>query len=96
MLSLAFFMFFFLAFTVDDKGKTCKDVTEKGKSFSSQRYNVANRFTFRELCVATQNFKDSNLIGEGGFGCVYKGRLESGKVSFCSCFLQIINLSLGL
>ncbi|KAJ0763963.1 putative protein kinase RLK-Pelle-RLCK-VIIa-1 family [Helianthus annuus] len=52
----------------------------KGKSFSSQRANVAHSFTFRELAVATQNFKDVNLIGEGGFGSVYKGRLESGKV----------------
>ncbi|GJS02913.1 probable serine/threonine-protein kinase PBL21 [Tanacetum coccineum] len=54
--------------------------SKRGKRFSSQRSNVANSFTFRELAVATQNFKDANLIGEGGFGSVYKGRLESGKV----------------
>ncbi|KAI7725068.1 hypothetical protein M8C21_018361 [Ambrosia artemisiifolia] len=52
----------------------------KEKCFSSQRANVAHSFTFRELATATQNFKDANLIGEGGFGSVYKGRLESGKV----------------
>ncbi|KAK9063977.1 hypothetical protein SSX86_017849 [Deinandra increscens subsp. villosa] len=59
-------------------GKVTKSM--KGKKFSSQRANVANSFTFRELATATQNFKDANLIGEGGFGSVYKGRLESGKV----------------
>ncbi|KAL8218379.1 hypothetical protein R6Q57_021752 [Mikania cordata] len=52
----------------------------KGKRFSSQRANVAHSFTFRELATATQNFNNVNLIGEGGFGSVYKGRLESGKV----------------
>lgn len=71
------------------KQNTCDDVTGKlnkvtdsmrENRFSSQRGNVARSFTFRELAVATQNFKDSNLIGEGGFGCVYKGRLESGKI----------------
>nr|GEV10699.1 probable serine/threonine-protein kinase PBL21 [Tanacetum cinerariifolium] len=54
--------------------------SKRGKRFSSQRSNVANSFTFRELAIATQNFKDANLIGEGGFGSVYKGRLKSGKV----------------
>nr|GFC92795.1 probable serine/threonine-protein kinase PBL21 [Tanacetum cinerariifolium] len=54
--------------------------SKRGKRFNSQRSNAANGFTFRELAVATQNFKDANLIGEGGFGRVYKGRLESGKV----------------
>ncbi|PWA58843.1 hypothetical protein CTI12_AA396170 [Artemisia annua] len=53
--------------------------SKRGKRFSSQRSNVAISFTFRELAAATQNFKDANLIGEGGFGSVYKGRLESGK-----------------
>ncbi|KAJ9554630.1 hypothetical protein OSB04_018675 [Centaurea solstitialis] len=59
-------------------GKLADSVREK--RFSSQRGNVARGFTFRELAVATQNFKDANLIGEGGFGSVYKGRLESGEI----------------
>ncbi|RRT46016.1 hypothetical protein B296_00030066, partial [Ensete ventricosum] len=28
----------------------------------------ARSFTFRDLAVATQNFREANLIGEGGFG----------------------------
>lgn len=74
-------------FAVHERGNTCNDVDDgkladsmRDKRFSSQRGNVARGFTFRELAVATQNFKDANLIGEGGFGSVYKGRLESGKI----------------
>ncbi|GJU38340.1 hypothetical protein Tco_1191297 [Tanacetum coccineum] len=44
------------------------------------RSKVANSFAFRELDVVTQNFKDANLIGEGGFESVFKGWLESRKV----------------
>ncbi|KAG6400194.1 hypothetical protein SASPL_137019 [Salvia splendens] len=42
--------------------------------------NAARSFTFKDLALATQNFREANLIGEGGFGSVYKGRLESGLV----------------
>ncbi|KAL5582331.1 hypothetical protein UlMin_014773 [Ulmus minor] len=31
------------------------------------------RFSFNELKSATRNFKPESLLGEGGFGCVYKG-----------------------
>ncbi|KAG6428111.1 hypothetical protein SASPL_112360 [Salvia splendens] len=38
---------------------------------------AAQIFTFRELAAATKNFRPESLLGEGGFGRVYKGRLES-------------------
>ena len=46
---------------------------------------AAQTFTFKELANATKNFRPESLLGEGGFGRVYKGRLEStGQVS-CNC-----------
>ncbi|KAJ9565930.1 hypothetical protein OSB04_001896 [Centaurea solstitialis] len=40
-------------------------------------FNVGHlkRFTFRELQVATGNFSSKNILGQGGFGVVYKGCL---------------------
>ena len=38
---------------------------------------AAHTFTFRELAAAAKNFRADCLLGEGGFGRVYKGRLES-------------------
>ncbi|KAL9226018.1 hypothetical protein vseg_001874 [Gypsophila vaccaria] len=37
-------------------------------------------FTYRELSDATGGFSDENLLGEGGFGCVYKGHLLDGRI----------------
>lgn len=36
----------------------------------------AEVFTFRELASATENFNSELLVGEGGFGRVYKGYLH--------------------
>ncbi|XP_024987514.1 serine/threonine-protein kinase PBS1-like [Cynara cardunculus var. scolymus] len=42
---------------------------------------AAQTFTFRELAAATNNFRPDCFLGEGGFGCVYRGRLQgSGQV----------------
>ncbi|KAJ4868875.1 Protein kinase superfamily protein [Raphanus sativus] len=49
---------------------------------ASQSNNIeAQSFSFRELATATNNFRLENLIGEGGFGRVYKGKLDkTGQV----------------
>ncbi|KAF3331684.1 serine/threonine-protein kinase CDL1 isoform X1 [Carex littledalei] len=44
---------------------------------SGSDHIAAQTFTFRELASATRNFRADFLLGEGGFGRVYKGRLES-------------------
>lgn len=49
----------------------------------------AMSFTFKELAEATRNFREVNLLGEGGFGRVYKGRLDSGQVISLSLCLFI-------
>ncbi|KAF7836763.1 receptor-like protein kinase THESEUS 1 [Senna tora] len=36
-------------------------------------------FTFQEIQRATNNFDQSLVLGEGGFGKVYKGKIENGK-----------------
>ncbi|KAI3463334.1 hypothetical protein Pfo_019997 [Paulownia fortunei] len=36
-------------------------------------------FTYEELALATNNFADTNLLGQGGFGYVHKGLLCDGK-----------------
>ncbi|WCJ25423.1 Protein kinase superfamily protein [Euphorbia peplus] len=36
-------------------------------------------FTYGELVQATNGFSMKNLLGEGGFGCVYKGILVDGR-----------------
>lgn len=37
-------------------------------------------FTFKELLLATDNFSTKNILGTGGFGNVYKGKLGDGTV----------------
>lgn len=54
--------------------------------------NITSKiFSYRELCDATQNFHPSNMIGEGGFGRVYKGRIKStNQVLLQLLFLNIM------
>ncbi|XP_050238836.1 probable serine/threonine-protein kinase PBL24 isoform X2 [Mercurialis annua] len=38
------------------------------------------QFSFSEIQIATQNFSKDNLLGEGGYGHVYKGELKDGQL----------------
>ncbi|XP_020267367.1 serine/threonine-protein kinase PBL27-like isoform X3 [Asparagus officinalis] len=53
-----------------------KEITKENLNRRSTHIS-AQTFTFRELATATQNFRANCLVGEGGFGRVYKGKLES-------------------
>ncbi|KAM7506167.1 hypothetical protein LguiB_005071 [Lonicera macranthoides] len=35
---------------------------------------------FSTIVIATNNFSDENKVGQGGFGCVYKGVLVEGQI----------------
>ncbi|KAF2581640.1 hypothetical protein F2Q68_00002713 [Brassica cretica] len=68
-----------------DNNKTHPENPDKAENEQNKK-NDANKevtnnidaqtFTFRELATATKNFRKECLIGEGGFGRVYKGKLE--------------------
>ncbi|CAI0436457.1 unnamed protein product [Linum tenue] len=67
-----------LSFKSDSSRK--RYITEEIKKVGKGHIS-AKIFAFRELTVATQNFNLENMIGEGGFGRVYKGQLEDKVVA---------------
>ncbi|KAL1819579.1 hypothetical protein ACET3Z_014448 [Daucus carota] len=52
-----------------------KEASKEGGS----DHMAARTFPFRDLAAATKNFRADYLLGEGGFGRVYKGRLENSN-----------------
>jgi hypothetical protein len=39
------------------------------------------KFSYSDLRVATRNFRPDSLLGEGGFGCVFKGWVDEHGTS---------------
>ncbi|KAL4332702.1 hypothetical protein GQ457_07G018570 [Hibiscus cannabinus] len=55
--------------------------TKNSFAVMSQRQSNLREFTFSELKTATKNFSRSLMIGEGGFGGVYRGIIRSSEDS---------------
>ncbi|KAL0648862.1 hypothetical protein Bca4012_047153 [Brassica carinata] len=60
-------------FSIMEKSKA-RSLVSGSKSRGSDNV-VAQKFTFSELATATRSYRKECLIGEGGFGRVYKGYL---------------------
>ncbi|CAN4118170.1 unnamed protein product [Withania somnifera] len=61
------------------KAKNSLRTKEVDKDAGSNQI-AAKTFIFRDLAAATKNFRGDYLLGEGGFGRVYKGVIESNQV----------------
>ncbi|MCO5574635.1 hypothetical protein L7F22_028424 [Adiantum nelumboides] len=59
---------------------TKSDATESSVISKTEEELVASsklrRFSFTDLKLATRNFRPDSLLGEGGFGCVFKGWVD--------------------
>ncbi|KAH7682721.1 Non-specific serine/threonine protein kinase protein [Dioscorea alata] len=64
------------------RSPTAPLVYNAGIACSSPELELGNSkslFTYEELYEFTGGFSNQNLLGEGGFGCVYKGCLPDGR-----------------
>jgi LRR receptor-like serine/threonine-protein kinase FLS2 len=59
--------------------------------FSTLSLSKHRMVSYQELCQGTNNFCESNLLGAGGFGSVYKGVLFDGTV----VAIKVLNLQLA-
>ncbi|CAM0152376.1 unnamed protein product [Urochloa decumbens] len=64
----------------DDDDRLPSSPAQQGDDSSKQQHQVsAKAFSFRELAEAAGSFRQEQLIGEGGFGRVYKARLQQAE-----------------
>ncbi|KAK6942996.1 Protein kinase domain [Dillenia turbinata] len=63
-----------LAFLIRRKRQFAEVVEDWEREYGPQRFN------YKDLYVATKGFKDTEVLGSGGFGRVYRGTLPNSKI----------------
>ncbi|XP_019102819.1 G-type lectin S-receptor-like serine/threonine-protein kinase SD1-13 isoform X2 [Beta vulgaris subsp. vulgaris] len=86
VVTVAVSFWFFWRWMIQQRVRKRSGLTEKTKSYMLQgdpsylhKLEELPLFEFEKLATATNNFHDSNKLGQGGFGPVYKGKLEDGQ-----------------
>ncbi|KAK4758379.1 hypothetical protein SAY87_019680 [Trapa incisa] len=77
---LLFFTLALAVFFIGRGGAHARFFDIPGEEEPEVNFGQLKRFSLRELQVATDHFSPKNILGRGGFGKVYKGRLANGAL----------------
>ncbi|XP_054796505.1 cysteine-rich receptor-like protein kinase 2 isoform X2 [Prosopis cineraria] len=76
---VASLLILFALFTWIRRPKTPKKIP-RGEIIGASKLDGPVTYSYGDLKSATSNFSEENKLGQGGFGVVYKGILQNGKV----------------